>query len=164
MPSRSTSRPSWLGSCRLLARPIWWSSPTLAAATAPSRRWSPPDGSPAVTYTSDRIHSRHGYRWRPCRETLYPDRIEQRDAHLSLQLHHWPDATKPRSQYLELLEVAANEQPHASTTTTTTTPAANPVLPETGQDSSPALVAAAAVAVTGTIATFLARRRRRPAN
>ena len=76
-----------------------------------------PDGSPAVTYTYDRIHSRHGYRWRhPCHETLYPDRIEQRDAQLSLELHHWPDATKPRGHYLELLAVAAEEQPHDSRT------------------------------------------------
>lgn len=76
-----------------------------------------PDGSPAVTYTYDRIHSRYGYRWRhPCHETLYPDRIEERNTHLSLELHHWPDASKPRSQYLELLQVAADEQPHESRT------------------------------------------------
>jgi len=83
-----------------------------------SYTWSHhPDGSPAVTYTYDRIHSRHGYRWRhPCHEALYPDRIEQIDAHLSLELHHWPDPTKPRSQYLDLLAVAAEEQPHDSRT------------------------------------------------
>lgn len=83
-----------------------------------SYTWSHhPDGSPAVTYMYDRIHSRYGYRWRhPCHETLYPDRIEQVDAQLSLELHHWPDPTKPRSQYLELLEVAANEQPLDSRT------------------------------------------------
>lgn len=83
-----------------------------------SYSWSHhPDGSPAVTYTYDRIHSRHGYRWRhPCHETLYPDRIEQRVADLSLELHHWPDPDKPRSQYLSLLEVAADEQPHDSRT------------------------------------------------
>ncbi|HQZ36050.1 MAG TPA: hypothetical protein PK020_16605 [Ilumatobacteraceae bacterium] len=75
------------------------------------------DGSPAVTYTYDRIHSRHGYRWRhPCHETLYPDRINQRDAQLSLELHHWPDPDKQRSQYLGLLAVAAQEQPHDSRT------------------------------------------------
>jgi len=71
-----------------------------------------PDGSPALTYHHDRIHARRGYRWRqPCHETLYPDRIEERYCELSLVAHHWPDADKPRSQYLPLLRVAAAEQP-----------------------------------------------------
>ena len=74
-----------------------------------------PDGSPGVSFRYDRIHARRGYRWRhPCHETLYPDRIDERYTELSLELHHWPDPTKPRSQYLDLLAVAADEQPHDS--------------------------------------------------
>ena len=70
------------------------------------------DGSPAVSYRYDRIHLRHGYRWRhPCHETLFPDRIEERYVELDLELHHWPDPTKSRGQYLPLLEVACAEQP-----------------------------------------------------
>lgn len=76
-----------------------------------------PDGSPGVSYRYDRIHARRGYRWRhPCHETLYPDRIDECYTELSLELHHWPDPTKPRSQYLDLLAVAAEEQPHDSRT------------------------------------------------
>lgn len=74
-----------------------------------------PDGSPAVTYRYDRIHARRGYRWRhPCHETLYPDRIDEQYVELAIELHHWPDPTKPRSQYLPLLAVATEEQPHDS--------------------------------------------------
>ncbi|HNJ96479.1 MAG TPA: hypothetical protein PLV13_00015 [Ilumatobacteraceae bacterium] len=78
-----------------------------------SYAWSHhPDGSPALTYVYDRIHARRGYRWRhPCHESLYPDRIEERYAELDLELHHWPDPAKPRSQYLALLAVATEEAP-----------------------------------------------------
>ena len=73
------------------------------------------DGTPAVSFMTDRIHARRGYRWRnPCHETLYADRIDERYCELSLELHHWPDPDKPRSQYLPLLRVAAEEQPHDS--------------------------------------------------
>jgi tetratricopeptide (TPR) repeat protein len=71
------------------------------------------DDRPAIEYWSDKIHSRHGYRWRhPCHECLYPDRIEERWKRIEgLRVDHWPDAGKSRGQYLPLLEVAAREDP-----------------------------------------------------
>lgn len=74
-----------------------------------------PDGRPAGQFRADRVHARHGYRWRnACHETLYPDRIDERYAELGFEVHHWPDDTKSRSGYLPLLAVAAAEQPSDS--------------------------------------------------
>jgi len=71
------------------------------------------DGSPGVQFMGDRVHARHGYRWRhPCHETLYPDRTEEHYVDLGYEHHHWPDESKSRGQYLPLLEVAAAEAPH----------------------------------------------------
>lgn len=76
--------------------------------------WShKPDGSPAVQFLTDKIHARRGYIWKhPCHETLYPDRIAENFAVIpDLVIDHWPDKTKPRSQYLPLLAVAVSEDP-----------------------------------------------------
>ena len=72
------------------------------------------DGSPAVEFWSDKIHARHGYRWRhPCHEALYPDRLQERAVNLrGLRVDHWPDAAKTRAHYLPLLQVAVAEEPH----------------------------------------------------
>lgn len=76
--------------------------------------WShEPDGSPGVTFMADRVHARHGYRWlHPCHETLTADRVEDVHVWLPYELHHWPDDSKSRGQYLPLLEVAARERPN----------------------------------------------------
>ena len=79
--------------------------------------WShKPDGSPAVAFWCDKIHARHGYRWRhPCHEALYPDRLTEHSVALrGLRVDHWPDDSKPRSQYLSLLEAAVSEDRHDS--------------------------------------------------
>jgi tetratricopeptide (TPR) repeat protein len=60
----------------------------------------------------DKIHARHGYRWRhPCHELLHADpRIKE--VHVStsrLMLVHKPDPTKSRGQYMELLDAAMKE-------------------------------------------------------
>jgi Flp pilus assembly protein TadD len=39
------------------------------------------------------------------------DRIDERIVELSLEVHHWPDPSKSRAQYLPLLRVAVAEQP-----------------------------------------------------
>jgi tetratricopeptide (TPR) repeat protein len=73
------------------------------------------DGTPLVEFWSDKIHSRHGWRWRhPCHEALYPDRIKSRQQNLrGLRVDHWPDSRKRRS-YLPLLEAAVAEDPRDS--------------------------------------------------
>lgn len=71
-----------------------------------------PDGSAAVSFMADRVHARHGFRWvHPCHEVLVADRTEEHHVQLGYTLHHWADDSKPRSQYLPLLELAAKERP-----------------------------------------------------
>ncbi len=74
------------------------------------------DGSPGVEFWTDRCHSRQGYLWRhPCHEALYPDRLDEVHVYFrGLRVDHWPDPSKSRGQYLDLLEVAAAEDPHSS--------------------------------------------------
>ena len=70
------------------------------------------DGSPGLQYGGDKIHSRHGYRWKhPVHEVLTTDRIAQVENWIDLEIHHHADNTKPRSQYLPLLEQSIKEDP-----------------------------------------------------
>lgn len=61
-----------------------------------------------------RVHARSGYYWRePCHEGLYPwmrktDKIV--DAPV-FKIYHYPDTTKSRSQYAEMLAYALDEEP-----------------------------------------------------
>lgn len=73
-----------------------------------------PDGSDGVSFLNNRLHARHGYRWRhACHEGLYPDRIVESYVTIpGLRVDHWPDETKSRGGYLDLLAVAAREEPH----------------------------------------------------
>lgn len=74
------------------------------------------DGSPGLTYGGDKIHSRFGYRWKhPVHETLTPT-IEEVQGWCGLEIHHYPDNSKPRSQYFPLLELAAKESPDCDRT------------------------------------------------
>lgn len=69
------------------------------------------DGSEGLTYSGDKIHSRHGYRWtHPVHEVLTPTITEVQNW-TNLQIHHYPDTSKSRSQYLPLLELAVQERP-----------------------------------------------------
>lgn len=71
------------------------------------------DGTPGLQYGGDKIHSRHGYRWKhPVHEVLVTDRIEEKQEWIDLEIHHYPDPTKPRSQYLPLLELSVREDPY----------------------------------------------------
>ena len=77
--------------------------------------WSiAPDGSPQKSYFAEKIHSRNNFKWiYPVHEVLEytgenPD-IYVED--FSLCINHYPDTTKSRSQYLELLELSAMEFP-----------------------------------------------------
>jgi glycosyltransferase involved in cell wall biosynthesis len=70
------------------------------------------DGTPGLQYGGDKIHSRHGYRWKhPVHETMITDRIVQVEHWTDLEIHHHADNTKPRSQYLPLLAQSVVEDP-----------------------------------------------------
>jgi tetratricopeptide (TPR) repeat protein len=70
------------------------------------------DGKPGLQYGGDKIHSRHGYRWKhPVHEVLVADRIDEVQEWTSLEIHHHPDNTKSRGQYFPLLELATQEDP-----------------------------------------------------
>jgi glycosyltransferase involved in cell wall biosynthesis len=70
------------------------------------------DGTPGLQYGGDKIHSRHNYRWRhPVHEVLSTDRMNEVQGWTSLEIHHHPDNTKSRSQYMPLLELSVKEDP-----------------------------------------------------
>ena len=70
------------------------------------------DGTPGLQYGGDKIHLRHGYRWKhPVHEVLVTDRITEKQGWCNLEIHHYPDTSKPRSQYLPLLELSVREDP-----------------------------------------------------
>lgn len=72
--------------------------------------WNP-DGSEGLTFLRDHIHRRHGYYWKhPVHEVLMP-KGEEVQAFCGLEVHHHPDPSKSRSQYLPLLELAVKEDP-----------------------------------------------------
>jgi glycosyltransferase involved in cell wall biosynthesis len=72
------------------------------------------DGTPGLQYTADKIHARHGYRWKhPAHECLFTDRINNVQAFTNLEIHHHPDNSKSRSSYLSLLEQGAKEDPYS---------------------------------------------------
>lgn len=72
-----------------------------------------PDGQPSLQYGGDKIHRRVGFRWKhPVHEILvYTDGQTNTQEWIGLQIHHHPDQTKSRSQYLPLLELAVKESP-----------------------------------------------------
>jgi glycosyltransferase involved in cell wall biosynthesis len=73
--------------------------------------WNP-DGSEGLVYAGDKIHSNTDYIWKhPVHETLKPLNEEQQGFVPGLEIHHHPDNTKSRSQYLPLLKLAVEENP-----------------------------------------------------
>lgn len=77
--------------------------------------WSlKPDGTPGVQFIYSKVHTRQGFRWRfPIHEWLEfigEDRFRQFDVD-GMVLNHYPDASKSRSSYLPLLEMAVEEDP-----------------------------------------------------
>lgn len=70
------------------------------------------DGSPGLQYGGDKIHARHGYRWKhPVHEVLTSDRIDEVQGWVDLEIHHYADNSKARSQYLPLLAQSVKEDP-----------------------------------------------------
>ena len=73
--------------------------------------WNP-DGSEGLVYGGDKIHTRHDYTWKhPVHEVLKPTNGETQHWVDGLQIHHHPDSSKSRGQYLPLLKLAVEEDP-----------------------------------------------------
>lgn len=73
--------------------------------------WNP-NGTEGLVYGGDKICSRHGYKWKhPVHETLKPLSPEVQNWVEGLEIHHHPDSSKSRSQYLPLLKLAVEEDP-----------------------------------------------------
>lgn len=73
-----------------------------------------PDGSPKKQFPMEKIHRRHGFRWvHPVHEVLEYSGTDP-DCTVwvpGMVLNHYPDSSKPRAQYLPLLELSAEENP-----------------------------------------------------
>lgn len=68
---------------------------------------------PGLQYGGDKIAKRHGYRWKhPVHEVLTSDRLTEVQEWIGLEIHHHADNTKPRSQYLPLLQQSVVEDPY----------------------------------------------------
>lgn len=73
--------------------------------------WNP-DGTEGLVYGGDKIHHRDNYTWRhPVHEVLTPLDGETQGFVPGLEIHHHPDSSKSRAQYLPLLELAVKEDP-----------------------------------------------------
>lgn len=69
-------------------------------------------GREGVVYHGDKIHARKNYRWvHPVHEVLTCTAQEIQHVCNGLEIHHHPDQTKSRAQYLPLLELAVKERP-----------------------------------------------------
>ena len=72
------------------------------------------EGKPAVEFDGFRIHRRHGVRWiYPIHEV--PSTYDGTDIRkkYNFEIHHRPDKSKSRGQYLPMLQMAAKENPDA---------------------------------------------------
>ena len=102
--------------------PGWLEELQKAHATGATRvgynyAWTVDDlGVPEHTFRTYKIHARFGYRWKhPIHEIITPtsdDKIHES----KLWIHHLADNSKPRTQYLPLLEIAARESPQCART------------------------------------------------
>jgi hypothetical protein len=65
-------------------------------------------------WRAERLHARFGYRWvGPCHEVTVPYHGgPEKAVDVEARLHHLPDDTKSRGQYLGLLEMFCAEAPH----------------------------------------------------
>jgi len=71
------------------------------------------DGRPGLEYSGDKIHSRKGYRWKhPVHEVLTCWNGDEAQGWVDLQIHHYPDNSKSRGQYFNLLALSVKEDPY----------------------------------------------------
>lgn len=76
--------------------------------------WKSP-GVPDAKFRTNKFHSRFGYKWiLPCHEVLSWTDLTKKEIEIEtdIELEHHPDVHKSRAFYLELLELAAKEQPN----------------------------------------------------
>ena len=90
-----------------------WKPDTVRAAYRYTWNFNP-DGSEGFVFWLNNMHTRHGWRWtHPVHEVL--ERTDGRPVEQiyieGIQLDHRADDTKPRSQYLPLLEMSVAESP-----------------------------------------------------
>lgn len=66
-----------------------------------------------VWANNNRVHTRHGFRWiKPCHEVTVPSRGRTvNEVVVEAVVKHVPDDSKPRTQYLGMLEWAVEEDP-----------------------------------------------------
>lgn len=72
------------------------------------------DGTPNKQFEMEKIHRRQDFRWvHPVHEVLaYSGKDKESSVWVTnMVLNHYPDLSKPRSQYLPLLELSAKENP-----------------------------------------------------
>ena len=70
------------------------------------------DGVADVTFLLNKIHPRNGYSWtHPVHEVLTCNNTEEFVTIDDIILNHYPDISKSRGSYLELLELSVNEEP-----------------------------------------------------
>ena len=70
-------------------------------------------GKEGLVYSGDKIHARRNYRWiHPVHEVIGCTGEEVQMFCPGLEIHHFPDHSKSRSQYLPLLELAIRERPN----------------------------------------------------
>lgn len=71
------------------------------------------DGSEGLVYGGDKIHARQYYTWKhPVHEVCVSTNKKETQAWCGLEIHHHPDNTKSRGQYLDLLALSVKEDPH----------------------------------------------------
>jgi tetratricopeptide (TPR) repeat protein len=71
------------------------------------------DGSEGQSFTIGRVHGRHSHTWKyPIHEVLMPVSSEASIYSDKFAIHHHPDNSKSRGQYLAMLKLAAEEQPN----------------------------------------------------
>lgn len=73
------------------------------------------DWSMGVVFYSEKIHARGGYHWHhPCHEYIRADKrtAESFATTDMLLVKHLPDPTKSRGQYMDLLKMSVEEDPH----------------------------------------------------
>jgi len=70
------------------------------------------DGTEGLTYGGDKIHARKDYVWKhPVHEVMTCTGVEVQDWFDEIEIHHYPDNTKSRGQYLPLLALSVEEDP-----------------------------------------------------
>ena len=68
-------------------------------------------GRPGLEFAAEKIHPRHGYRWRhAAHETLFTE-VEERQGWCGLEIHHHQKPKPYRAHELPLLEIAVKESP-----------------------------------------------------